>query len=181
VGSVFWIPQIVKTFGLSTMAVGVVTMVPYIASVIAMVLWTRHSDASGERAWHVIIPVTTSALGFFLAWAWLGTPVVAVAGLSLACVGIYATFPVFWTWPTSFLTGPAAAAAVALITTAGNVAGIVAPAVIGWTRDATGGFATAMAGLGASLLIAAALGLALAPRGPAPGGSAPRRKREQRA
>jgi ACS family tartrate transporter-like MFS transporter len=181
VGSVFWIPQIVKTFGLSTMAVGVVTMVPYIASVLAMVLWTRHSDATGERAWHVIIPVTTSALGFCIAWLWLGAPVVAVLGLSLACVGIYATFPVFWTWPTSFLTGPAAAAAVALITTAGNVAGIVAPAVIGWTRDVTGGFAAAMAGLGVSLLIAAALGLALAPWGPAPGGSAPPQKREQRA
>jgi ACS family tartrate transporter-like MFS transporter len=174
VGSVFWIPQIIRTFGLSTMAVGVVTMVPYVASVIAMVLWTRHSDATGERAWHVITPVTTSALGFGIAWLWLGTPVVAVLGLSLACVGIYATFPVFWTWPTSFLTGPAAAASVALITTAGNVAGIVAPAVIGWTRDATGGFAAAMAGLGVSLLIAAGLGLALAPRGPAPG-----RKRER--
>jgi MFS transporter, ACS family, tartrate transporter len=163
------------------MAVGVVAMVPYIASVIAMVLWTRHSDATGERAWHVIIPVATSALGFCIAWLWLGAPVVAVMGLSLACAGIYATFPVFWTWPTSFLTGPAAAAAVALITTAGNVAGIVAPAVIGWTRDVTGGFATAMAGLGVSLLIAAALGLALAPWGSAPGGSAPRQKREQRA
>ena len=166
VGSVFWIPQIVKTFGLSTMAVGLVTMIPYIASVIAMVLWTRHSDATGERAWHVIATVTTSSLGFFIAWAWLGVPVVATLGLSLACVGIYATFPVFWTWPTSFLTGPAAAAAVALITTAGNFAGIVAPAAIGWTRDATGGFGAAMAGLGVSLLVAAALGLALAPRNP---------------
>jgi ACS family tartrate transporter-like MFS transporter len=164
-GSVFWLPQIVKSFGLSTMTVGFVTMIPYVAAVIAMLLWPRHSDKTGERAWHVIIPVTASAIGFFIASATLDTPIIAVFGLSLACVGIYATFPVFWTWPTAFLTGPAAAAAVALITSAGNLSGIVAPAVIGWSRDTTGGFAMAMAGLGASLVIAAVLGLMLAPRG----------------
>jgi MFS transporter, ACS family, tartrate transporter len=156
-GSIFWLPQIVKTFGLSNTTVGWVSSIPYLIAVPAMVLWTRHSDQSLERVWHVASPLLLAASGFFIASAWLATPVVAMIGLSMACTGIYASFPVFWTLPTSFLTGRAAAAGIALVTATGNFSGIVTPAVIGWSKDQTGGFAAAMAGLGVVLLIASLL------------------------
>jgi ACS family tartrate transporter-like MFS transporter len=156
-GSIFWIPQIVKTFGLSNTMVGWVSAIPYLIAVPAMILWTRHSDRSRERMWHVAIPLVLAATGFFIASLFLDTPIVAVIGLSMACAGIYASFPVFWTLPTSFLTGRAAAAGIALITATGNFSGIVAPSAIGWSKDQTGGFTAAMFGLGVILLIACLL------------------------
>jgi ACS family tartrate transporter-like MFS transporter len=165
-GSVFWIPQIIKGFGISNAAVGWLTSLPYFASVLAMLFWSRHSDATGERVWHVALGAFASALGFVVASIWLGTPIVAVIGLCLGCVGIYAAFPVFWTLPTSFLTGPAAAGAIALITASANLSGIVAPALIGWSRDLTGGFVAAMLGLAAVLFGAGALSLTFRPRVP---------------
>ena len=160
-GSVFWIPQIVKGFGLSNGIVGWVVALPYLASVMAMLFWSRHSDATGDRVWHIAIATFASAAGFILASLSLDTPVVALLGLSLGCVGIYAAFPVFWTLPTSFLTGPAAAGAIALITAAANLSGIIAPSVIGWSKDVTGGFAAAMAGLAGALLLAGLLSITL--------------------
>ena len=156
-GSVFWMPQIVRTFGVSTMANGFITAVPYALSVVAMVVWGRHSDATGERIWHVALPVLLSASGFLVASLWLDRPVIAMAGLSAACIGIYSTLPVFWTLPGRFLTGPAIAGAFALITSLGNLSGIVVPPIVGWTKDATGGFTVAMAGLSGALVLAGLL------------------------
>lgn len=156
-GSIFWLPQVVKTFNLSNQVVGWVSAIPYLVAVPVMIGWSRHSDKSGERVWHVVLPLLTATLGFFMASFWLTVPFVAMVGLSLACAGIYAAFPVFWTLPTAFLTGRAAAAGIALITATGNFSGLVAPAVIGWTKDQTGDFAAAMSGLGVTLLVAGLL------------------------
>jgi ACS family tartrate transporter-like MFS transporter len=159
-GTVFWMPQIVRTFGVSTLANGFITALPYALSVMVMVLWGRHSDATGERTWHVAIPVLFSATGFVVASLWLDRPVIAMAGLSAACIGIYSTLPVFWTLPGRFLTGPAIAGAFALITSLGNLSGIVIPPIVGWTKDATGGFTLAMAGLACALVLAGLLAFA---------------------
>jgi MFS transporter, ACS family, tartrate transporter len=162
-GTVFWMPQIVRTFGVSTVANGFITALPYALSVVVMVLWGRHSDATGERTWHVAIPVMVSAAGFVVASLWLDRPVIAMAGLSAACIGIYSTLPVFWTLPGRFLTGPAIAGAFALITSLGNLSGIVVPPIVGWTKDATGGFTLAMAGLACALVLAGLLVFACRP------------------
>jgi ACS family tartrate transporter-like MFS transporter len=146
-GSLFWIPQIVKTFGVSNATVGWLTAIPYFLSVLAMVTWSRHSDAAGERVWHITSAAFTSATGFVIASVWLDVPIVAMCGLSLGCIGIYSALPIFWSLPTSFLTGPTAAGAIALITASGNLSGIVAPALIGWSKDLTNGFGAAMLGM----------------------------------
>jgi ACS family tartrate transporter-like MFS transporter len=137
----FFLPQIVKDFGFSTVKIGMVTAIPYLASVIGMVLWSRRADRQGERIKYVALPSALSAAGFLLAACSLNTPVIAVIGLSLACVGIFSTFPVYFTLPQTFLTGTIAAAAVAFVNSVGNISGVVEPAFIGWTRDVSGGFA----------------------------------------
>lgn len=160
-GSIFWLPQVVKTFGLSNAAVGWVSAIPYLVAVPVMVLWTRRSDHAGERAWHVAIALFVAAAGFAMAGAFLSTPIVAMVGLSLSCAGIYAAFPIFWSLPTSFLTGTAAAAAIAFIAALGNFSGLIAPSLIGWSKDLTGGFNTAMFGLAIALLIGGCLVVAI--------------------
>ena len=53
-------------------------------------------------------------------------------------MGVYATTATFWTLPTGFLTGSAAAGGIALINSIGNLGGFVGPYAIGWIKDATG-------------------------------------------
>src|SRR6201988_3195335 len=61
-GMQFWLPQIVKAFGLTNAQTGFVTAIPYVFGTIAMVLWARHSDASRERVFHVGGPLLLTAL-----------------------------------------------------------------------------------------------------------------------
>jgi ACS family tartrate transporter-like MFS transporter len=159
-GSVFWIPQLVKTFVASNVWVGVIVSIPYFAAAIAMCLWSRHSDRSGERIWHLIACTSLGAIGFLVTGFYLNTPIIAVCGLAMACMGIYSTYPIFWTLPTSFLTGRAGAGAIAWITAFASSSGILAPAAVGWSKDLTGNFSAAMFGLAGAMVIASVLCLA---------------------
>ena len=151
----FWLPQIVDAFGgLSTFQVGLITAIPFLAGAAGMIVWSRHSDRTGERLWHVILPSVVGALGF-AGSAYLNNPILAMAALSFAGLGIFAALPTFWTLPTSFLTGTAAAGGIALINSVGNLGGFAGPYVVGWIRNATGEFRYGMLFLAAALAIAA--------------------------
>jgi MFS family permease len=115
-GMQFWLPQIVKAFGLTNAQTGFVTAIPYLFGTIAMILWARHSDATRERVAHV------------------GGPLL----LTAAAIGVFCTFAVFWTLPTAWLSGTAAAGGIALINSIGNLAGFGGPYLIGWVKDTTG-------------------------------------------
>jgi hypothetical protein len=65
---------------------------------------------------------------------------------------VYGSFPVFWTLPTAFLTGTAAAAGLALVNSLGNLAGYVGPQVVAWLMKANGNFSGALFALGLSML-----------------------------
>ena len=139
----FWLPQIVKAFGLTNAQTGFVTAVPYLFGTIAMILWARHSDATRERVMHVGAPLllTAVALG---ASGYIDNPSVTMVVLTVAAIGIFCTFAVFWTLPTAWLSGTAAAGAIALINSIGNLAGFGGPYLIGWVKEATGSTATGL-------------------------------------
>jgi ACS family tartrate transporter-like MFS transporter len=140
-GIAFFLPLIIKSFGFSNTAVGFLSAVPFLCGAIAMVFWSRRSDAKGERLGHLAFPMIAGAIGFVVTAATLNFHAVALLGLVLAAIGVYCANSVLWTLPTSLLTGIAAAAAVALINSFANLSGIVAPPLLGWSRDHTGGFA----------------------------------------
>jgi len=96
-------------------------------------------------------------------------PIVGIAFLTLATAGVHGCIPTFWTIPGLYLSGTAAAAGIALISTIGNVAGFVGPSSLGYIKNATGGFAVGMFLMSGMLVLGAVLVLAMAPgRGPAP-------------
>jgi ACS family tartrate transporter-like MFS transporter len=140
----FWAPQIIKSLGdLTNGQVGLISAIPYVLAAIAMVLWGRHSDATGERVWHVCLPAWLGA-GGFLASATVTDPFLSLVALSFGAVGIYAALPVFWTLPTATLSGTAAAGGIALINSIGNLGGYMGPFAVGWLKDWTGGYAAGM-------------------------------------
>jgi MFS transporter, ACS family, tartrate transporter len=153
-GLPFWLPQIVRGFGkLTNLEVGLLSAVPYAVASALMIFWGRRSDRLDERAWHVSLPLLAGAVGFLVSGA-TGDPRVSLAALTLAAVGVYGAFGVFWTLPSSVLAGSAAAGGIALINSVGNLGGYVGPVVVGRLRDSTGKYA---AGL---YVIAAAMGMA---------------------
>lgn len=150
-GFSFWMPQIIASFGdRSLIGIGLLTMIPYALACIAMVLWGRHSDQVGERKWHVALPPLVAALAL-LGSALSASPLVGFVALVVAAMGIYGALPSFWALVTRGLTGVAAAGAIALINSIGNIGGFVGPAAIGAVKEATGGY------LGSLMFVAAFL------------------------
>jgi sugar phosphate permease len=95
-GLSFFLPQIVKSFGLTNLQTGFVTSLPYAVGVISMVLWGRRSDRKLERRWHVAIALLVAAGGIAAA-AGLDNPVEKMIALSIAGFGIFGCLPVIWT------------------------------------------------------------------------------------
>lgn len=155
-----WAPQIIKQFGLSALQVGFLNAVPPTVAVIAMILWARHSDRTGERTWHVVLACVLAAIGLVLAG--MATSVVAVLmALTLVNIGISSSKPPLWSMPTMFLSGSAAAAGIATINSIGNLGGFVGPAMIGWIKEQTGSFVGGLYFVGGLLVISAVLTLLL--------------------
>ena len=142
-GTSFWLPQIVKGFGLTNFMTGVVTALPYIVGTIGMIWWGRRSDAKMERRGHAAVALAIAGLGIG-ASTLFDDPTLKMMLLSIGAFGVFAVLPVFWTFPTSFLSGAAAAAGIAAINSVGNLAGFFGPFIMGWMRDLTGSFAAGL-------------------------------------
>ena len=150
-GLSFFLPQIVKAFGLTTFLTTVVSAAPYAVGVIAMVWWGRRSDYKAERRFHTAFPLFIAAAGLAASTA-LDDPLLKMIAFCVAGFGIFACLPIFWTLPTAFLSGAAAAAGIAVINSIGNLAGFAGPFAMGWIKDQTGSYA-------GGLLVLAALGI----------------------
>ena len=156
-----WAPQIIKQMGVSSMTVGLLNAVPPTVSVIAMVLWSRHSDRTGERTWHVIIACLAAATGLVIAGG-SGNLIGLIAALTIVNIGISCAKPPLWTMPTMFLSGAAAATGIATINSIGNLGGFAGPAMIGWIKDQTGSFTGGLYFVAGLLVVSAGLTLMLA-------------------
>ena len=155
-----WAPQIIKQLGVSSMTVGFLNAIPPAVSVIAMVLWSRHSDRTGERTWHVILACLAAAVGLVIAGT-ASSVVGLIAALTLVNVGISCAKPPLWSMPTMFLSGAAAATGIATINSIGNLGGFAGPVVIGWIKDQTGSFMGGLYFVAGLLVMSAALTLLL--------------------
>jgi MFS transporter, ACS family, tartrate transporter len=156
----FFLPQIVKGFGLSNVATGFATAVPYLVGTVTMVWWSRRSDRTMERKGHCAFALAVASIGIAIA-ALLGDPTLKMIFVSISAFGIFACLPVFWTLPTAFLSGAAAASGIANINAIGNLAGFFGPFVVGWLKDATGGFSAGLLVLAACGAVAMVIVLAL--------------------
>jgi len=140
-----WLPQIVKSMGVSNLENGFVVALPYIAGAIAMIWWARHSDRTGERIWHVAWPAMLMVVSLVVASLAHANLVIFLA-LSLVQVGALSLQGPFWVLPSTFLGGAAAASGIALINSIGTGGGgFVGPYMMGLMREMTGSFAAGVA------------------------------------
>lgn len=150
----FFLPQIVKGFGLSNAATGVVTALPYVVGTVGMIWYGRRSDRRLERRGHVAVALAIAAGGIAISTLF-DQPALKMLALSVSAFGVFSALPVFWTLPTAFLSGASAAAGIAIINSIGNLAGFTGPYAMGWIKDRTGSYT------GGLLLIAGCAVLAM--------------------
>ena len=157
----FWLPSIIKGTGVQgALNIGLLSAVPYAVAAVCMVLIGRHSDQQRERRWHIAVPGVLGGIGLILSAVYGNNTLLAMSALTLGTIGIMTTLPLFWSLPTAVLGGTAAAAGIAMINSLGNLAGFVAPFLIGWIKDTTHSTDIGLYTLGASLFLGAALALA---------------------
>lgn len=166
----FFLPTIISgfqesagvTFGL--IEKGLITAIPYVPAAIVLYLWSRDATKRGVKTWHISIPAVVGAISIPLA-LYAGSPAATIAVITVTACAIFAALPNFWSVPTRFLSGAAAAAGVALINTVGNIAGFAAPYITGAIHDATGAYTVPMFVVGGFMLLSAILMVVLDRRG----------------
>jgi len=171
----FFLPTIIGGFeeqygtSFSVTEKGFITAIPYVPAAIALYLWSRDATRRGLRTWHIVVPALVGAVSIPLA-LYAGSPAATIAVIAVTAMAIFAALPNFWTLPTQFLTGMAAAAGIALINTVGNLAGFSAPYITGAVSDWTGGYEVPMFIVGGFMLLSAVLMVVLS-RMPKPEGA----------
>jgi ACS family tartrate transporter-like MFS transporter len=151
---VFWLPTIIKGVSrtLTNTAVGLLTMIPYFFTVITMILWSRHSDRTGERKFHAALAPLIAMCGLGLFGLASGLPV-KIVGMTIALIGIYCFHGPFWSLPAQFLSEGAAAVALSTISSVGMLAGFFGSVVVGYLRSATGNMNSSLYFLGSLLVL----------------------------
>jgi MFS transporter, ACS family, tartrate transporter len=159
-GPAYWMPQILKSHGLSDTQVGWVSAGPYLVAAVAMVVSGQLMDRTGGHVLYLAAACLIAAAGFAFS-VFYEALLPALIGLTIALAGLGAARPAFFSIPPKFLTGLAAAGSLALINSAGSLGGVVGPFAVGWLKDATGSFRAGLYSLAGALVLAALLAFVL--------------------
>ena len=159
-GVAFFLPTIVKGFGVSNFQTGLLSALPFVFGAVGMVLLGRNSDRTLKRREHVCFAMILAAVG--VAGAGLvSSPVMVLGLLCLGQIGVSAMPPLFWPLPSTFLTGSSAAAGIAAINSIGNLSGFGGPYMMGYLKDATGDFTAGLLVLGGIALLGGVIAMTL--------------------
>ena len=169
-GLSYWLPTIVKNFGVSNTTNGFLNIIPWLLVAIALYAVPAAADKAETKTPYIVIPALVGAVSLVLS-AVIPDHTLQFVFLSIAAAGIFAGQPVFWSLPSRFLQGAGAAAGLAAINSVGNLGGFIAQNVVPWIKDSTGSTIAPMFFLAACLLAAALLVLVvgrMVPRTPRP-------------
>jgi ACS family tartrate transporter-like MFS transporter len=159
-GVQLWLPQIVRDMGFSNFATGPVVSLCTLPSMIAMIWWARHSDAKGERIWHVASSLLLAGVALFAAAATQSSALVLIA-LTIAMIGTLAYNGPFFSLPSTFLAGTAAAGGVGFVNTIGSLGRFIGPWGVGVLKESSGGYSSAMAAMAVTMTISGLIVIAM--------------------
>jgi len=120
-----------------------------------MIVWARHVDRKGRRIVNLAVACLLGGIGL-VAPIMTNSLAPALIGFSLALIGVTAARAIFWTIPTRFLTGVAAAGGLAFINSIGTVGGFVGPSMMGWLKEFSGSYVIGLTAV-AAIMVAATL------------------------
>jgi ACS family tartrate transporter-like MFS transporter len=165
-GVTLWLPSVIRSLsGLSYVWTGAVSALPFLVTVIVMVLVGLRSDRTGERRWHTAIPAFVGAAALVAAgYGHSAVVVVACIGLGLVCAE--SMVGPFWAMATSQMAGLSAAAGIAVINSLANLGGYYGPDMIGFFRKLNGGFRGGLLAIGATLALSGTIALIVGRRPP---------------
>ncbi|MGE8059518.1 MFS transporter [Pseudomonas sp. NPDC089547] len=155
-----WLPTILRSHGLDVTSTAMLSSVPYIFATIGMLLWAKKVDRNGKKTLNLMLCCLLGAVGMGAA-AMFSQLVPALLGICIAVLGATTARAIFWSIPTSFLSGAAAAGGLAFINSVGTFGGFVGPFMVGWLKDLTGSFTVGTLFMGGMLLLSALLTLVL--------------------
>jgi D-galactonate transporter len=156
----FWLPQVIHdTLTINPLFIGWISVIPWGAAAIGMVLAGHHSDVTGERRWHLTLAGVLGAAAFAVSSLPGISGTAGLAALTIAAIGTECALCLFWTLPTGILSGAAAAAGIAWINSIGNLSGYASPYLIGTIKDRTHSMTLALLALSVCQLIGSALTL----------------------
>jgi MFS family permease len=155
-GIAIWLPLILKGHGLTDMQTGWLSAIPYLVASVAMIAWARHMDRTGQHLANLAATCLVAAAGFVIS-VLFASLVPAMIGMTFAVIGLSSARPAFYSLPSRYLTGAAAAGGMAFINSVGSLSGYVSPWIMGVLKDATGSFNAGLLGLAAMLVVSAAL------------------------
>lgn len=145
-----------KSLAISTQSMGWIIGFMYLCAMFTMILVGNHSDKTNERKFHVAGCLSVSAIAMVASAFIAQTSIVgSFILLTISLCGAFGSYSPFWAIPPSFLTEAAAAGAIALINSIGNLGGFFGPYVVGYIKDVTGSFNASMIFLGCSMIISA--------------------------
>ena len=157
-GVTFFLPTQVTAITHQTLgfAAALVTAIPWVFGLLGVWYFPGLADRTRKHRPIGCALLVATAVGIVVSGALKDRPVLAIAGLSLAALGFVAMQPIFWTLPTEYMTGYAAAAGIGLVNSLGNLGGFLAPNMRDYFNHTVGG----NAGL-YSLAVGALIGAAL--------------------
>lgn len=156
-GFYFWMPTVLKELsGLSTSLLGGAIAIPMMAALIVQLIISKTATITGDKVWHVFGTLFVGAIGLTLS-PFASNLTIALILVCLSAIGIHAAMGVWWTIPTTFLTGPAAAGSIALINSCGNLGGWVGPNMMAWVKVTTGSFDLGYFIMGGAMLLSGLL------------------------
>jgi ACS family tartrate transporter-like MFS transporter len=166
----YFLPLIVKGWGISNFLVGWTIAIPEVIGIIAMITGSWATDRIADKRWCLVGLMLLCTIGWS-GMGFLATSMWALIFVAITEIGIGIARPMFWTVPPMFLSRAAMAGAIALISVFANFGGIFGPVVIGWLKTTTGSFSGGLYYVAAVTLVAAFIFLVL--RGVTRSASAP--------
>ena len=136
-----WTPLILRSISeeSSNVTIGILSAIPQVCTIVAMVWWSKRSDRRNERKVHTLLPYLFAAAGWILT-ATSSDPMLQFTGIVMASSGAFAAMVIFWTTPDRSISLRARALGIAVINATGMTGAALGPLLMGWMKDVTGNF-----------------------------------------
>jgi MFS family permease len=155
-----WLPLILKQHHLTNIRIGLLSVPPYLAASIAMLLWARSADRKDAQIFNLALSCALAAVGLIVSAMSPGLTLRLVT-LTIALIGATSARAIFWAIPPRFLVGTAAAGGLAFINSVGTLGGFFGPFLMGWLKDLTGSFDSGLLLMAVIVMISAGFAVLL--------------------